>query len=121
MRLKTKRLLIVAGVLVILGAVFLAVYMNKFFRTDERAIVSGAENFPQYTTAMLSGYDGVDQQLPIYLALDGYVYDVTSGREFYGVDGTYHMLAGKDASQDLHIFGGAIIKGKYPVVGVFTP
>lgn len=65
----------------------------------------------------LSKYDGSDANLPIYLAMDGYVYDITPGKEFYIPGGPYHDLAGKDSSAMLHIAGGGIIKNKYKIVG----
>ncbi|EDQ92336.1 uncharacterized protein MONBRDRAFT_4813 [Monosiga brevicollis MX1] len=38
---------------------------------------------------------------PVYLALAGRVYDVTAGRHKYGPGGSYHKLAGRDASRPL--------------------
>eukprot|EP00966_Prymnesium_polylepis_P034269 796179-Prymnesium_polylepis.1 len=46
----------------------------------------------------LSAYVGRDKG-PILMAVGGNVYDVTAGREFYGVDGCYSALAGKDATR----------------------
>ena len=79
------------------------------------------DNLPTYTSASLAAYNGERNDLPIYVALDGYVYDVTAGKSYYLPGGTYHSIAGKDASGELHLFGGNIIKEKYPVVGVFAP
>jgi predicted heme/steroid binding protein len=73
-----------------------------------------------YTATELSQYIGIDPSKPILLALDGLVYDVTAGREFYQPGGSYHDLAGKDSSTELHLVGGDIIKRKYPVVGTFA-
>jgi predicted heme/steroid binding protein len=70
-----------------------------------------------FTANELAQYDGVNPKLPIYLALDGLVYDISKGREFYQIGGPYHDLAGKDSSKELHFAGGGIIKRKYPVVG----
>lgn len=70
-----------------------------------------------FTVNELRQYNGEDPSKPIYLALDGFVYDVTAGKEFYQKGGSYHDLAGRDASQDLHLFGGGIIKRKYPIIG----
>jgi predicted heme/steroid binding protein len=67
----------------------------------------------------LSGFDGTDPDKPIYLALDGFVYDVSAGKSYYVAGGTYHFLAGKDSSEDLHIAGAGIIKRKYPVIATF--
>uniref|UniRef100_A0A2R9BZ92 Cytochrome b5 heme-binding domain-containing protein n=1 Tax=Pan paniscus TaxID=9597 RepID=A0A2R9BZ92_PANPA len=45
----------------------------------------------------LSGYGGEDQ--PIYLAVKGVVFDVTSGKEFYGQGAPYNALTGKDSTR----------------------
>ena len=75
-----------------------------------------------YTQKDLSRFDGSDPSLPVLLGFDGFVYDVSAGREkFYGPGKPYHMLAGTDASTLLHIAGGEIIVRKYHVVGRITP
>ncbi len=76
-------------------------------------------DLPQaFTAEQLAVYDGTDPQKPIYLGLDGLVYDVTPGAKYYKPGGSYHSLAGRDASKQLHLAGGAIIKSKYPVIGI---
>lgn len=65
----------------------------------------------------LKGYDGTVENRPIYLAYEGYVYNVTEGKEFYKPGGVYHSLAGRDATKELDFAGGSIIKKKYPIVG----
>jgi predicted heme/steroid binding protein len=70
-----------------------------------------------FTADTLAQFNGTDPKLPIYLALDGLVYDISKGREFYQVGRPYHDLAGKDSSKELHFAGGGIIQRKYPVVG----
>ncbi|PJA14771.1 hypothetical protein CO112_04140 [Candidatus Dojkabacteria bacterium CG_4_9_14_3_um_filter_150_Dojkabacteria_WS6_41_13] len=71
----------------------------------------------EFTVAVLAQYDGTDSSKPIYLAMNGLVYDVTTGKQYYEKGGTYHWLAGKDSSTDLNLIGGDIIKRKYPVIG----
>lgn len=68
----------------------------------------------------LKKYDGTDPSLPIYLALDGEVYDISRGRKLYGAGGEYHYLAGIDSSGVLHVLGVDIIKSKYPVIGRYV-
>lgn len=51
------------------------------------------------TDAQLLAYDGTDESKPIYLALNGTIYDVTAGRRLYGPGGGYHVFAGKDAAR----------------------
>ncbi|CAG8645241.1 22325_t:CDS:2, partial [Cetraspora pellucida] len=54
-----------------------------------------------FTPAELAEYDGSDPSRPIYVAVKGTVFDVTGKRALYGVGGTYHSFAGKDASKGL--------------------
>lgn len=74
-------------------------------------------NLKSYTPEELANFNGIDPKMPIYLALDGNVYDVSKGKEFYKLGGAYHDLAGKDSSTELHLVGGDIIKRKYPIIG----
>lgn len=93
-----------------------------YLRQVQRQPTAVVEGMKVYDKARLAKYDGSDETKPIYLALDGYVYDVSPGRsDFYGVGQPYHDLAGKDDSVMLHMFGGELIKRKYKVVGVYQP
>lgn len=53
----------------------------------------------QLTDEELKAYDGSDPSKPIYLAINGTIYDVSNGRNFYGPGGSYHFFAGADASR----------------------
>ena len=44
------------------------------------------------TPAELSQYDGSSEKRPIYLAVDGEVYDVSANRRVYGKGGSYNMM-----------------------------
>ncbi|KAI0558678.1 Cytochrome b5-like Heme/Steroid binding [Gracilaria domingensis] len=46
----------------------------------------------------LRRYDGRDASLPVLLAVDGQVFDVSSAKRHYGPGETYHCLIGRDAS-----------------------
>ena len=116
MRRIPYKIMLFAAAILFLAA---AAYYFLFFRVSQPLIVPS--NLPEYTAAALSRYNGEKSDLPIYIALDGYVYDVTAGKSYYVPGGTYHSIAGKDASRELHMFGGDIVKGKYPVVGIFIP
>ncbi|KAF8582954.1 cytochrome b5 [Ramaria rubella] len=56
--------------------------------------------FKTYTPRTLQPFDGKDGGR-ILLAIDGTVFDVTSGRGFYGPDGMYGNFAGRDASRGM--------------------
>lgn len=51
------------------------------------------------TDTELLNYDGGHPSKPIYLALNGTIYDVSSARQTYGPGGSYHVFAGKDAAR----------------------
>ncbi|KAG5563075.1 hypothetical protein RHMOL_Rhmol02G0269700 [Rhododendron molle] len=53
------------------------------------------------TLQQLKQYDGTNPSKPIYLAVKGRIFDVTTGKSFYGPGGDYAMFAGKDASRAL--------------------
>uniref|UniRef100_A0A2K6M9F3 Neudesin n=1 Tax=Rhinopithecus bieti TaxID=61621 RepID=A0A2K6M9F3_RHIBE len=47
----------------------------------------------------LARYGGEEEDQPIYLAVKGVVFDVTSGKEFYGRGAPYNALTGKDSTR----------------------
>ncbi|MCL7039027.1 hypothetical protein MKW94_025910 [Papaver nudicaule] len=55
----------------------------------------------ELTLEQLKQFDGSDESKPIYVALKGRIFDVTTGKSFYGPGGSYCMFAGKDASRAL--------------------
>ncbi|KAI8621992.1 cytochrome b5-like heme/steroid binding domain-containing protein [Chytriomyces sp. MP71] len=67
--------------------------LNKLRKHVPRKIIT-------LTTAELKGYDGTDPSKPVYLAINGRVYDVTAGREkYYGPNGGYKFFSGVDAAR----------------------
>jgi predicted heme/steroid binding protein len=57
-------------------------------------------NGPVYLTPEeLAAYDGTDESKPVYLAINGTIYDVSKGRHTYGPGGSYHVFAGCDAAR----------------------
>lgn len=61
-------------------------------------------NYVNLTIDELALYNGSDMLLPIYIGVNGYVYDVTASRGIYGPKGSYSKLSGKDASR-LYVTG----------------
>ncbi|KNA05235.1 hypothetical protein SOVF_192260 [Spinacia oleracea] len=55
----------------------------------------------EFTLQQLKQYDGTDSSKPIYVAIKGRVFDVSTGNTFYGPGGAYALFAGKDASRAL--------------------
>lgn len=51
------------------------------------------------TMEELALYNGSDLNLPIFLALNGRVYDVSNSRHIYGPGGSYSFLPGKDCAR----------------------
>ena len=56
--------------------------------------------FKTFTPPALKPYNGTNG-MPVYLAIRGQVFDVTSGSSFYGPGGPYENFAGRDASRGL--------------------
>lgn len=57
-------------------------------------------NGPVYMTEKeLLAYDGRDASKPLYLAINGTIYDVSNGRRMYGPGGSYSVFAGRDAAR----------------------
>ncbi|TFK21705.1 cytochrome b5 [Coprinopsis marcescibilis] len=56
--------------------------------------------FKTYTPKTLEKYDGKDDGR-ILLAINGTVFDVTAGKNFYGPNGMYGNFAGRDASRGM--------------------
>lgn len=56
--------------------------------------------FRVFTPRELLPYNGLEG-MPVYLAVRGRIFDVTSGRNFYGPGGPYENFAGRDASRGL--------------------
>lgn len=52
-------------------------------------LTSGERNF---SMKALSAYDGSNESLPVYLSIDGVVYDVSANRRVYGKGGSYNMM-----------------------------
>lgn len=53
-----------------------------------------------YTLAELKQFNGVNDK-PIYIAIKGKIFDVSSREDFYGPEGGYHLFAGHDATRAL--------------------
>eukprot|EP00525_Craspedostauros_australis_P001836 CAMPEP_0198117500 /NCGR_PEP_ID=MMETSP1442-20131203/18316_1 /TAXON_ID= /ORGANISM="Craspedostauros australis, Strain CCMP3328" /LENGTH=275 /DNA_ID=CAMNT_0043775561 /DNA_START=111 /DNA_END=938 /DNA_ORIENTATION=- len=51
------------------------------------------------TREELQYYRGQEEGRPIYLSIEGRIYDVTQGSKFYGPDKHYHLFTGTDATR----------------------
>lgn len=107
---------------VLIGLFVVALIAIDYLVIRQRVTEPPKVNLPIYTAATISSYSGENGKMPILIALDGLVYDVSAGAaDFYAPGESYHYLVGRDSSTLLHVFGGDIIKKKYPVVGVYKP
>lgn len=114
-RLSISKLVLI----VVINLLFIWLGYSQFVKINRLQDKHDNPGLPSYSEEQLKRYDGEDSSAPVLLALDGFVYDVSSGREeFYDPGKPYHFLAGKDSTNELKIAGAAIIKRKYKVVGI---
>jgi predicted heme/steroid binding protein len=70
------------------------------FSTKPPATNTPPQTGPVYLTPTeLLAYDGTDPTKPIYLAINGSIYDVSANARTYGPGGSYHYFAGCDAAR----------------------
>lgn len=113
--MKNKKTLLLALPVLLLPLFF--AYQRSITSSVDASSIATESNLPTYTASELAQYDGSDPNKPIYIGYNGYVYDVTAGKQYYEAGGVYNFLAGKDSSDQLNIIGGDIIQKKYPIVG----
>lgn len=119
MNLSSKIKILIAIALITFVAVFASALLSNSKNLNESKLNNiEIEKLKSYSIDELTKYNGTDASKPIYIGLNGYLYDVTQGRKFYEKGGTYNYLAGKDSSKELNLIGGEIIKQKYPVIGI---
>lgn len=69
---------------------------------QERERLAFVQPKDEWREEELSAYNGEnDPSGPILLAVKGDVFNVWKGRNFYGPDGEYHIMAGRDATRFL--------------------
>ncbi|XP_016310496.1 neudesin [Sinocyclocheilus anshuiensis] len=67
--------------------------------SNESKIKNAQKPVRLFTEEELQRYDGSEDGQPIYMAIKGVVFDVTTGKEFYGKGAPYNALVGKDSTR----------------------
>lgn len=67
--------------------------------SNESKIKNAPNPVRLFTEEELQRYDGSEDGQPIYMAIKGVVFDVTTGKEFYGKGAPYNALVGKDSTR----------------------
>ncbi|GAN01812.1 F-box/LRR-repeat protein 20 isoform X1 [Mucor ambiguus] len=81
-------------------------YVIKSYASASKPAVQEAKHpevmiFKNYTPLDLLPFDGLGKEGRILMAVNGSIYDVTRGKNFYGPGGPYANFAGHDASRGL--------------------
>lgn len=94
-----KTLLVIIGAIALTGQVVTGslVWGARTRITDVKSWWPSQKTM--FSETQLAKFDGTDPLKPVYLAIDGDVYDVTEGRRIYGPGGSYHTFAGRDAAR----------------------
>ncbi|KAJ3042354.1 hypothetical protein HDV00_007488 [Rhizophlyctis rosea] len=103
----TQRGTTLRNIILFLGLTLFLAAATSYIITDTLTFGQKLPNWRKYipakektfTTKELAQYDGSDLSKPIYLAINGKVYDVTVGRKHYGPGGSYGTFSGKDAAR----------------------
>lgn len=59
----------------------------------------GFKRIENFTTQRLLLYNGQNPKLPIYISINGEIFDVSASRSIYGPKGKYNIFSGKDCSR----------------------
>lgn len=67
--------------------------------SNDSKIKNASKPVRLFTDEELQRYDGSEDGQPIYMAIKGVVFDVTTGKEFYKKGAPYNALVGKDSTR----------------------
>lgn len=123
----------------VVAFVFMTVVPSQLCATSEEQKEASLRTF---TPEEIAEYDGSNPDKPIYMAVKGVVFDVTSGKDFYGKGKSYNVLVGKDATRAVALWSleekdlthdvtgltekqlqgldeifNSVYKAKYPIIG----
>ncbi|CAG4988071.1 unnamed protein product [Parnassius apollo] len=92
----------------LLLTVIIIVLVYKLFKSKFNKVAVESPALPKLrkdmTVAELRQYDGTQADGRVLVAVNGWIFDVTRGRRFYGPGGPYAAFGGKDASRGLATF-----------------
>ena len=95
-----SRIIVVAAVAVVTLVAYCHFFQAGHAAKKAAALPAGTPTLKQVMTLEeLAAFDGTNNDLPILLGINGKVYDVTKGRDYYGREGGYRVMAGTDASR----------------------
>lgn len=99
-----------------IGLVYLIYKSRAHDKSDKQnELRKPLEPFPKgdMTLAELKNYDGKGEDGRVLLAVNREIYDVTKGSRFYGPEGPYANLAGRDATRALALFAVDAVKDEW--------
>ncbi|RVE41871.1 hypothetical protein evm_013479 [Chilo suppressalis] len=88
----------------LIGFLLYKIYCKFTKSSSDTVLVELPKLRKDMTVAELRHYDGNQPDGRVLVAVNGWIFDVTRGRRFYGPGGPYAAFGGKDASRGLATF-----------------
>ncbi|KAJ4513013.1 hypothetical protein HRR78_002860 [Exophiala dermatitidis] len=95
----TDRAISLLDVLRIIITLFAVSCALSYYLTSGSSLFWNYNPWFSHPAQVLAEFNGTDPQKPIYLAINGTIFDVSAGRHTYGPGGSYEVFAGRDASR----------------------
>lgn len=85
--------------ILVLALLAVILYSVQCYKVKDVELPSSMDDMRIFASGELAEYDGSDPEKPIYMAIKGVVFDVSTGADFYGKGASYNALVGMDSTR----------------------